>query len=474
MDQLLRDSRVSAGRRRRLRLTVPLLLACVTAVGCHKAQTAANKAPPPKVTFAYPVEQKITDYEEFPGNLDAVYTVQVRARAQGFLTEVLFEDGDDVKVGQVLAVIQKEPYEAARKSAEAQLNAVKAQVKLADANLNLSKITLTRARASGSAATLLEIDQDIADVDAKEATLKLARANEEKAAADLETAQLNLGYTEICSPINGRISNRMVDPGNIVLSDSLGGSNATVVATIVSQDPIYAYFDMDERTMLKLKHLALDSGSPGAWDAVAPRARGQAGKEPRRDRAARPEGAPPGAFTAVAPEPRRKGGLRVEIGLADEDGFPHAGTIDFIDNAMNRATGTRRTRGVFDNPTRLLEKGMYCRVRVPVGPAHDALLVPEAALGTDQGRKYLYVLSESNKVFQRPVEVGSLHDGYRVILKDEYGNEGVRPGERIVVDGLQRVKSGIEVQPEGPNAPEPHKAPDRMVPLVPPNGDGKK
>jgi RND family efflux transporter MFP subunit len=471
MDQLLRDSRVSAGRRHwRLRLTVPLLLACVTAVGCHKAQSAANKAPPPKVIVSYPVKQKVTDYEEFPGNLDAVYTVQVRARAQGYLTKVLFVDGDHVEAGQVLAVVQQDSYEAALNSVKAQLKAARAQVNLCEANLNLSKITLTRARASGSAATALEIDQDIADVDAKDANLKLARANEDTAEANLKTAQLNFDYTLIRSPIKGRISNRMVDPGNIVVSDNLGGANATVVATVVSQDPVYAYFDIDERTMLQLKRLALSSGSPGAWDAIAPR---QSGKDPRhRDKLVPSDEAPSGVvFAAEAPEPRRTG-LRVEIGLADEEGYPHAGTIDFIDNAMNRATGTRRTRGVFDNPTRLLEKGMYCRVRVPVGPEHDALLVPEAALGTDQGRKYLYVVNENDEVTQRDVEVGSLHDGFRVILKDKDGNDGVRPDERIVIDGLQRVKSGIKVQPEL-KTPEPHKGPDLAVPLAP-NGDGKK
>src|SRR5262249_27157867 len=213
---------------------------------------------------------KVTDYEEFPGNLDAVYTVQVRARAQGYLTKVRFVDGQDVEAGQVLAVVQQDSYEAALNSAKAQLKAARAQVNLCEANLNLSKITPTRARASGSAATALEIDQDIADVDAKDANLKLARANEDTAEANLKTAQLNWDYTLIRSPIKGRISNRMVDPGNIVVSDNLGGANATVVATVVSQDPVYAYFDIDERTMLQLKRLALSTGSPGAWDAIAP------------------------------------------------------------------------------------------------------------------------------------------------------------------------------------------------------------
>src|SRR5260370_10467149 len=231
-----------------------LLLACIVAAGCKGSSPAAVAAKPPDVTVAYPVEQSITDTEEFPGRIDAVNTVQVKARVQGYLKEVDFIDGQEVRKDDLLAVIQQEPYEY-------HLKAARAQLALSEAALGLAKVVLRRAQEAKSGATGLEIDQDNAQVEQATANVSLAKAN-------LETAELNMGYTLVRAPLSGRLSRRMGDPGNIVLSDTSGGANAPVTTTLMSLDPVYVYFDIDERTMLRLERLSPDKKPPVPWKMV--------------------------------------------------------------------------------------------------------------------------------------------------------------------------------------------------------------
>jgi multidrug efflux pump subunit AcrA (membrane-fusion protein) len=235
----------------------------------------------------------------------------------------------------------------------------------------------------------------------------------------------------------------MVDPGNIVKTDD------TILTTIVSLDPVYVYFDIDERTMLALERFSQKTGTPVPWKTdTLPRSNASAtglafGAKVVTQKTSAPRffGLKTAGLVGGGGALPWKFGMPVALGLADEDAYPHNGTINFADNVVNRQTGTLRVRGEFDNPTKLLQSGMFCRVRVPIGGAHDAVLVADKALSTDQSRKYLFVLDSNNKASQRDVKVGALHGSLRVV-------EGVGRDERVVVEGLQRVKAGSEVAPK--------------------------
>jgi RND family efflux transporter MFP subunit len=459
-----------------------LLLACVVAAGCKGSTPAAVLAKPPDVVVAEPVEQMVTDTEEFPGRVDAVNTVQIKARVQGYLTEVHFVDGQEVQADDVLAIIQQDPYEFA-------LRAAKAQVELQDANIGLARVVLKRAENSGAGATSLELDQDRAQVAQAEANLQLAQAN-------LRTAQLNYDWTVVRAPLIGRLSRRLVDPGNVVVSDNSAGANATVLTTLVSLDPVYVYFDIDERTMLRLERLSREKRLPVPWK-VTVRARSEkgavavvgkrealdgpaaglvtGGAAPRTPATpdaldARP-GVPAAGLVSGGGLPSKLG-LPVAIGLSDEDEladpYPHKGVMNFADNVVNRQTGTLRIRGEFDNADRLLTPGMFCRVQVPIGTPHSAILVADKALGTDQGRKYVYVVDDDGVVSQRDVKVGALHDGRRVI------EEGLRLHERVVIDGLQRVKPKIKVTATQTDMPREKAATDMQLVNTPPKDNGAR
>jgi RND family efflux transporter MFP subunit len=222
-----------------------------------------------------------------------------------------------------------------------------------------------------------------------------AKAQVEIAKADVELAKLNLGYTQVKAPISGRVSRTQLDQGNLVKADE------TVLATIVAMDPMYAYFELDERTLLRLRRFA-DEGRIST---------------------------------------RNESEVPVRMGLADETDYPRTGAVNYFDNQLDPATGTLQARGIFENDDRMLAPGMFVRVRLPIGQPYQALLVPEQALGTDQGQKFLYVVDDQNKAQYRRVQVGKLQQGERVVL------EGISEGERIVVSGLQRVRPGAEVDP---------------------------
>jgi RND family efflux transporter MFP subunit len=362
-----------------------LLSLAGTTAGCKRQ---LPPPPPPKsqqVEVGLPVTREVVDYEDFTGRTESLRSVLVRARVTGYLDKFYFKEGAKVKAGDVLFEIDPRPYQA-------QLEAARAQVAVAQANLKIANAVYARARQAASSGmgtvSALELEQDRAQQEQAQANLKLARAN-------LETAQLNMDFTRVRAPVTGRTGRNYIDPGNLVKADD------TILTTIGTEDDMYANFDMDERTVLRLLRLM------------------RAGKIQDPDRVELP----------------------VFLGLADEEGFPHKGKIRIVDNKIDPSAGTLRAWGFFENPNKMLAAGLFVRIRVPVGEPHKALLISEAALGTDQGQKFLFVVNDKNEVEYRPVKVGRLHDGLRVVT------DGLREGERVVLNGLQRVRPGAKVEP---------------------------
>jgi RND family efflux transporter MFP subunit len=360
---------------------------CLALAGCAQQAPEGPAAPPPSVTVSYPLEREVTDYADFTARTAAVDSVELRARVSGYLDKVNFKEGALVKKGDVLFEIDPRTYQAVVKNAEGNLAAVEARVRRLDADLARAKL-LIRSR-SISREEYDKIFGDRGEAVASEAALKAA----------VERAQLDLGFTKVTAPVSGRISRYFVTVGNLVQAGDLTGG--TLLTTIVSVDPMYAYFDVDEHTVLRVKQLI------------------RAGKAKTPDDAEIP----------------------LWLGLANESGHPHRGAINFIDNQVNPKTGTLRVRGVFANKDEALSPGYFARIRVPIGVAHKTLLVTERALDTDQGQKVVYVVDKDNRVVAHPVRLGALHDGRREIT------DGLTPGERVIVNGLQLVRPGMTVEP---------------------------
>ncbi len=377
-----------------------LLLCSMAATGCNKAKPALANQRPDEVLVTLPTTDEVTDYEEFIGHIDAIYAVDVTARVTGYLDQANFNDGDEVEKGSLLFTIDPRTYQAT-------YNQIKAQVEQGLAHLNRTTADHRRADAllQRNAIGREEYDRIQGDFAESKASVGMATAM-------LDTAKLNLDWTKVTAPISGRLSRRMVDPGNLVRAD------ATLMTTIVSLDPMYVNFDVDERTTLKIRRLIAEGRMKSRTEAELP----------------------------------------VFVGLSDEDDFPHRGTINFSDNKIDSATGTLRVRGILPNPKpRLLSPGMFARIRLPVGTAHKSVLITEQAIGTDQGRKFVYVVNQgkvketdkvTNKVTgehdgevieSRSIKLGSLNKGLRVV------NEGLTTSDRVVVSGLQRVRPGKEV-----------------------------
>jgi RND family efflux transporter MFP subunit len=365
---------------------LPLLgaLTCAAISGCGRRQPALAPTRTPEVVVSQPVVKTVTDYEDFSGRTQAVASVEVRARVSGYLDKVLFKEGYEVKQGDPLFEIDPRTYEAELKRAEANVR---------QSIDHLKRLQLDFKRAAEllptHAISQEEYDLMAGNRDEGEAAVKVAEA-----ARDL--ARLNVEFTKVTAPLSGRISRQLIDPGNMVKADE------TALTTIVALDPIYAYFDVDERTTLRVRRLI------------------RAGKVTSSREAAMP----------------------VLLSLLDEDDFPHAGTINFVDNYLDAMAGTLRLRGVFPNPNRLLSPGMFVRIRLPIGKAREAVLVSERALGTDQGQSFVYVLDDEDQVVFRRVKLGSLQDGLRVV------EEGLAKGDRVVVSGLQRIRPGVKVDPK--------------------------
>jgi RND family efflux transporter MFP subunit len=382
--------------------TVPAWVA-ITAValagaGCGKSQAQMGPPPPgaPEVQVSLPVSATVTDYEDFPGRIVAVNLVEVRARVTGYLEKVYFTEGSDVKKGDLLFEIDPRPYEAELARAEGSVVQSEGRLKRIEGDYERAQGLLSKGTISKE--ELARITGDLTEAQGAVMVNKAAR----------DLAALNVGFTKVRAPLSGRISNRSIDPGNLVKADE------TSVTSIVSLDPIYAYFDLDERSLLRLKRLIREKKVKWSLDE----------------------------------------GLPVSLGLTDEEGFPHPGVVNFADNRVDADTGTWRLRGRFDNKDGALAPGLFVRVRLPIGEPFQAILVSEEALGTDQGQKFVYVVDEAGRVEYRRIKVGRLQGGLRVVA------EGLALGEKVVVSGLQRVRQGAEVKAEVVPMPSPSKPGD--------------
>jgi RND family efflux transporter MFP subunit len=371
-------------------------LAALTLTACSRNEAAQGAAaaaaqPPPQVTVAQVLSKPVTEFDEFTGRFEAIDRVEIRPRVSGYISSVNFTEGSEVKKGDVLFVIDQRPYAAELKHAQAQLAQAKSQLGLARSE---------KARATNLLAQHA-ISQE--EFDTRSSGDEQAAANVQLAEAALDTAQLNMTYTRVTAPINGRISRANVTLGNLVTNGQ------TLLTTVVSLDPIYVRFDGDEQAYLRYV---------------------KAAKE--RVKAAK-ERAGAGSKETASP---------VLVGLADETGFPHSGVMVFLDNEVDAQTGTIRTRAKLDNHDRAFTPGLFARVRLLGEKKYDALLINDSAVGTDQTVKYVLVVGADNKVEYRPVKLGPIIDGLRVV------REGLKVNDTIVVNGLQRVRPGSPVTPQ--------------------------
>jgi RND family efflux transporter MFP subunit len=364
---------------------IAVLVLAILIAGCGRKKPPAM-ASLPAVSVIQPVQREIVEWDEYIGRLESPETVEVRARVSGYLDKVHFKEGKEVNKGDLLFTIDRRPYQAEFDRAEAEHQRASSQTELAKNDAERAK------RLIGTKAISEE------DYDTKLKTYLAAQATEKSAKATMESARLNLEFTEIHSPINGRVSRAIVTPGNLI-SSGVGGSGATLLTTIVSLDPLYCYADPDERSILKYLQLRREGKRVSAYDQPIP----------------------------------------VELGLANEVGFPHKGYIDFVDNRVDPNTGTIRGRGVFPNTDHSLSPGFFARVRFAGSGKYPALLIPDRALGSDQAQKFVYVVNAEKKVEFRPVKIGPMIHGLRVV------KEGLKPGEPIIVEGQLRVRPGVAV-----------------------------
>ena len=355
--------------------------------GCDGKPPQQAAAAPPPVTVAQPAKRTVTDWDEFTGRFEAVEEVQVRARVGGFVTSVEFRDGAIVRSGDLLYVIDSRPFEAVAEQADGQLSDARAKEELAKRELDRA-LTLNQT-------------QFVADniVDQRRQALQGAKAAEMQAEGALKAAQLNIEFTHVLAPIGGRVSRHLVSIGNLVQGSDNGAS--TLLTTIVSLDPIYFYFDMDEATYLKNNRLYFEGKRPSSRDTPNP----------------------------------------VQVTLTGETKPSHDGKMDFVDNRMDVSTGTLRGRAVIPNKDYSILPGQFGRVRLIGSAPYEALLVPDVAVATDQSRKIVFVVKDDNTVEAKPVTLGPLDEGLRVI------REGLKADDRVIVDGLQRARVGAKVSP---------------------------
>jgi RND family efflux transporter MFP subunit len=366
-----------------------LIAALVSSAGCDQKENQFVPPPPPPVTVSRPVQQPVTDYLYLTGNTQAVDQVQLDARVEGFLTSIHFKDGDYVKKGDLLFMIEQDVYKSKVQQAEGQLAAAQAQLLRAGQEYD-RQLSLLKQNATAKS----EVEKWKAERDAAEASIVEAKAS-------LELARINLGYTRVTAPFDGRMDRHLVTPGNLV-----GAGKPTALAVITRMDPIYAYFTLNERDLVRL----MDKGK---------------GKQQANYR------------EAVAP---------VFAGIEGGEGYPYEGRLDFVSTALDPGTGTILLRAVYTNPKSAdgvptLVPGMFVRLRIPIEVREKALLVSERALGVDQGGRYLLVVNEKDVVEQRPVKAGANVNGMRVI------EEGLKADEWVVVSGIQRARAGAKVTP---------------------------
>ena len=360
--------------------------AALTFGGCAKSG-GPGAAAPPEVSVAPVIERRVKDWDEFTCRLQAVETVEIRPRVTGYIDKVAFTEGSLVKRGALLFVIDPRPYQA-------EYDHSAADVKRFKTALDLGRIELVRVQRLRDSGAVSE-----EELDERKSTVAQAEANVAGAEAALEAASLNLNFTRVSSPIDGRVSRAEVTRGNLVTGGSNGG---TLLSSVVSMDPIYIYFDADEQSYLRYVQMARDGTRPSSHDAGNP----------------------------------------VHVGLANEQGFPHTGTVDFIDNQLNPQTGTIRARAVLQNKDGQFTPGLFARVQLLASGEYSAILIEDRAVNTDQSQKYVLLLGADNKIEYRKVTLGRVVDGLRVV------REGLKAGDVIVVNGAQRVHPGVTVTPQ--------------------------
>jgi membrane fusion protein, multidrug efflux system len=367
-------------------LLVPQLMMAQALFGCDSKPAIGSAPPPPPVTVASPLQKVITEWDEYTGRFVAMATVEVRARVSGFIDSIHFKDGQIVKQGDLLFVIDPRPYKIAVEQAKADLE--RARAKLEIANLDVQR------------ATPLVSNQTLTqrEFDTRRSTQRDAAGGVASLEASLKQAELNFEWTEVRAPISGRISDTRVDAGNLI---SGGQNGATPLTVIVSIDPIRFVFDGSEEDFLRYMRLAAAGGRPSSRDAQNP----------------------------------------VSVRLADETDYKHQGRMDFVDNVLNPKTGTIRGRAIFDNKDGLLTPGYFGRLRL-FGGQHDAILVPDSAIASDQASKIIFTVADDGTVGTKRVELGPMVEGLRVV------RSGLAATDRIVIDGLQRARPGQKVKAE--------------------------
>jgi RND family efflux transporter MFP subunit len=367
-------------------LSIPLfmLLTSLLCNGCQQEQLAPPPPPPPQVTVAPPVVQDITNYIYFTGYTVARKDIELRARVEGYLEAFSFQPGAQVRKGDLLFSIDPKPFEAKVSQGQAELETKQAERELAEATFKRKESAYKEKAVS-----------ELAVLEAK-AELSKATAQVKEAEAQLITEQLQLSYTKIHAPTDGRISRNLVDVGNLVGA----GGDKTLLATLVNYDPIYVYFNMDERSLMLHKNTSTDDDTEKS-NAKTP----------------------------------------VQLELIEEKDYPHKGVADYLDNQVDLSTGTIQVRAIFNNSDLFIVPGLFAKVRIPYEEVKAALLVPESAISSDQRGRYLLTVNSDNTVEYKPIEIGSLNDGLRVITK------GITAEDRVVVTGIQRARPGSKVTP---------------------------
>lgn len=379
--------------------------------GCHR-QTAMPAPPPVAVTTAKPVEREIVTYAEFTGNTAAVKSVDIRARVSGYLDKVGFAEGAIVKGGDMLFVIDPRPYQAALDLAQANVDQAQAQLQLAQSNF-------TRAEDLQKKGVISPQDYETQSANRAQASATLL-ANQ----ASLETAKLNLEFTQVRSPIDGRTSIYNYTLGNLISGGDTTSSG--VLTSVVSLDPMYVYFNVEERGLLAYEEMIRTGKVPYTQEGKAP----------------------------------------VEMQLANENGYPHQGFVDFVDNRVDPATGTIRVRGVFENKNGLLRPGLFANLRIPSSPKYKALLISDLAVGYDQGQPIVYVVGADDVAKADQVKLGALWEGLRVV------ESGLASGDRVVVDGIVHLRPGTKVAAQEGKMTDFAGGLRRQVAVAPPGSGG--
>lgn len=391
------------------RATWPLLVAALVLSACGSRPPPAP--PAPKVKVVQPDAREIMEWDEYTARLDAVDSVEVRPRVSGYLESVHFLEGGIVKKGDLLFLIDPRPYEAALRRAEA------------DAELAKTRLALARKNAARAKDLLAShaISQEEADI--RDSNVRQAEASAQEAQAAVDSAALDVEFTRVSAPVAGRVGRKLVTEGNLVNGGA--GTQGTLLTTVVSLDPIYAYFEADEGSLLKYDRLARSGQRPSSRDHKNP----------------------------------------VRVALADEEGFPHEGVMDFVDNQLDRGTGTIVGRAVLSNPDLSLIPGLFARLRLPGSGQYRAILLPDEAIGSDQSQKFVFVVDDASKAQYRTVKIGPLVDGLRVV------REGVTSDDWVVVAGLQRVRPGLTVDAQRETIHPPETAQATTSTTPPPEGE---